>query len=205
VAARIYRRTPHSAYWFAFNPAYSKPSDNQAGTVSTLLLAIALAGSLDARTPGRQAVDTTAILAAVSAQLREASRRSDSSVRAYCAERARPDCPERFPYRPVWYLADTADHARLAERLARLESTEHRPGTGVLPRCPWPASAPRESGYRARVSMKQENSRTVSVVLSLTCDNPPGYLHDVFRHDRLYELGLERGKWVVTSATDVIT
>jgi hypothetical protein len=138
------------------------------------------------------APDTVSILGAVASWMRTNRASGDSVQRARCAEGDRSLCPAPYPHQPVWYLPP--DSAGLAADLARIDSVPAR-SDARLPSCPWPANAPAGSGYQARVGVEFEGETRATVTVRLACKNPSGYLHDVYKLDRTYEVTRTGTEW----------
>lgn len=149
------------------------------------------------------AQDTAGVLRAVAAQMAIANATEDSTRRASCSENP-TYCRREFPHRPVWYADTGATSAPVAERLARYDSTEFIRASR-LPPCPWPATAPRRAGYRAGADITFSGDGTATVQVRLRCDNPPGYMHDIFSFDRTYRVVRKASGWYATLEVTRIT
>jgi hypothetical protein len=73
--------------------------------------------------------------------------------------------------------------------------------SAAMPPCPWGGAAPQASaGYVVGIARLQwsQHGDTAHVLVLTNCDNPPGYLHDIFGRDDLYDLvRKESGGWKV--------
>ena len=136
--------------------------------------------------------DTIGVLQAVVQQMRLDRAASDSARKTRCAEGDRSLCPAPYPRQPLWYIPP--DSAGPAGHLARIDSVPARLDAR-LPSCPWPANAPAESGYQARVDLQFERDDQATVVVRLTCRNPSGYLHDIYKLERTYDVIRRRSSW----------
>jgi hypothetical protein len=158
-----------------------------------LILLTSATMAVDARA---QSPDTTAVLRVVRDSMRADAAREDSAKRARCAEDA-VLCPAAFPGRPRWYVAGPPEQSVLVERLAALDSMPTQPDGPVPPACPWPATAPKHAGYRVKVALDVHRADSLTVSVALACDNPRGYLHDIYRLERDFVLTRDRGRWSV--------
>lgn len=141
------------------------------------------------------AADTIGVLRAVVAQMAAQARAGDSTRRVRCAEASRSTCPPEYPRPPVWYADERNPSAsRVAKVFAGLDSVEFSTESR-LPMCPWPANAPTGSGYQSGVDVEFEGDTAATVTVRLRCDNPPGYLHDIFAYDRTYSVTRTPSGW----------
>jgi hypothetical protein len=73
--------------------------------------------------------------------------------------------------------------------------------SAAMPPCPWGSSPPQASaGYVVGIARLQwsQHGDTAHVLVLTNCDNPTGYLHDIFGRDDLYDLvRIESGEWRV--------
>ena len=136
--------------------------------------------------------DTIGVLQAIARHTRTERGSADSARKAQCADGDRSHCPARYPHEPIWFIP--TDSAGAAQHLARIDSVTAR-SDSRLPSCPWPAHAPAEAGYQARVDLRFEGEDHATVVVRLTCRNPSGYLHEVYKLDRTYEVVRSGTEW----------
>ena len=160
---------------------------------SALLLALAVSVLEAAEARAQTTADSAAVGRALGAALRGQARAVFGDVA--CSDGA-PPCATARPdsTHPV-----AAELARVAgARLGRVD----RAG---IPPCPWGYKPPRpDAGYVVRVARIHWSARhdVAYVLLLSSCDNPPGYLHDVFGQDDDYEVVRgEGGVWRVAGKT----
>lgn len=153
---------------------------------------LSILASADSASP---TTDTVGVLRAVVVRMRLDAASADAAREARCAAGMRPFCAARYPAPAVWHLEQHGtEGVRVAQLLADLDSVEFT-SDRRLPTCPWPADAPRGSGYRVRADLEFVGDTSAIVTVLFRCDNPPGYLHDVYALDRTFHVRRDVSGW----------
>lgn len=146
----------------------------------------------------QSAADSGAVMRALGAELRQEAR---AVLNGFACHDGLHPCPTP--------RGDSA-HVQIAE-LARAAGARLVPETrGAIPPCPWGYQPPRaEAGYLigiARLDFNQAGD-TARVLVLTSCDTRPGYVHDIFGADHVYDLvrGSEGGWRVVGKRMTRIT
>jgi hypothetical protein len=138
----------------------------------------------------QSASDSTAVVRALGAALRKDVRAVVSTFA--CFDGVHP-CPTP---------GSDSTHPLIAEfaRAAGARVVRER-STATTPPCPWGDGASRPNvGYIVGIARLEWSQRgdTAHVLVLANCDNPPGYLHDIFGRDDQYDLVRYRhGEWKV--------
>jgi hypothetical protein len=139
--------------------------------------------------------DTSAVLRAVAAHMRVEKASDDSARAERCRAGDRATCPPMYRHPAFWYLEpDSSVASRNAQAIALIDSIPAH-ADARMPSCPWPASAPMGSGYRARVTVEFESDSVAFVQVQLRCSNPRGYMHPQFTSDRSYRVVRTASGW----------
>jgi hypothetical protein len=157
------------------------------------LLAVFAVGLWPSVTLAQAAADSTAVLRAVGAALR-AERVRAVAARFACDVRAGP-C-EREAHR---HWNSVARGERLLRALAEAaDAPVVAPASAAPPPCPWGGQRSSGAGYLVAVPPPRFRRDTAEVTVLKSCDNPPGYVHDVFARDDVYVVVHEGGVWRVS-------
>jgi hypothetical protein len=71
------------------------------------------------------------------------------------------------------------------------------PASAAPPPCPWGGQSGPEAGYLVAATPPRFRGDTAEVTVLRSCDNAPGYHHDVFARDDVYLLQRAEGGWRV--------
>ena len=144
--------------------------------------------------------DTLGALTAVAAHLRDRTRKDSAAAQT---RRLAP------PSAATWFI-EPSDH--VAEYLATQLGIAVRPldpSRTADPPCPWTgtegAPIPDSAGYIASVRLEFESPARARVVLTRRCDNPPGFLHDIYGLELRYELRRRGSRWRVIGGRVSVT
>jgi hypothetical protein len=138
---------------------------------------------------GQSHSDSVAVMRAIGGALRGEARQVLATIVCY---------PRRNPCPPA--RQDSTD--LFMGELARAASAAVvKEGRESVPACPWGYDPPKaNAGFRVGVSAIRFDVRgdTARVMVLQRCDNPPGYLHDIFARDFEYQLARRPGgEWHV--------
>jgi hypothetical protein len=142
-----------------------------------------------AESRAQSASDSTAVMRALGSALREDVRAVVSTFA--CFDGVHP-CPTP---------RSDSTHPLIAE-FARAAGARVVPERSAgIPPCPWGYSPPQNNaGYVVGIARLEwsQHGDTAHVLVLANCDNPPGYLHDIFGRDDLYDLIRQgHGEWKV--------
>ena len=133
--------------------------------------------------------DSTALLRVLGAALRGEARQVLSAMNCY----PRTDTCRVLPRDSTDVLMGELAHAASAI----VVHTNHE----TVPPCPWGYDPPRTgSGFRVGIGRIgfSAGGDSARVLVLQACDNPPGYVHDIFARDFEYQLARQaRGEWRV--------
>jgi|SRR5690606_1431206 len=155
------------------------------------LLALLVCG-VPASAAAQSAADSLAIMRAVGDTLRSRQVRV-VSPRFICHD-GMPPC--RGPAGAAEIQPDP-----LVAELARAAGAHLVPEIRAsIPPCPWGLDPlPEDAGYFISILPPRIDNDRARVLVVFTCDNPPGYLHDIFERDEQLLLQRKGAAWRVTS------
>ena len=170
--------------------------------IAVLLVALAIFAVHNPEAHAQTSGDTTDVLRAVVASLKKQEAHEDSLRAEYCASGRASSCRRLVP---IWYVKEESRVIRelatvQGNRLA-VDSLGERP-----PVCAWPSeSAPVNAGFRTRSELRFATADSAFVILSHTCDNPRGYLHDIYMLGFKLWIRRERAWWRVLDFVIAVT
>ena len=144
--------------------------------------------------------DTLGALNAVAANLRDRARKDSA------AAQTRRSAP---PTAATWFI-EPSDHGvkHLATQLG-VAVRPLDPSRTTDPPCPWTGRedvpVPDNAGYIASLRLEFASAAKAQVVLTRTCDNPPGFLHDIYWLELRYELRRRGNRWRVVGGRVSVT
>lgn len=147
--------------------------------------------------------DSLGILEAVVAQL-ELERARDDSARAEACGPTMPRlCLPRVT--PVWYVRSEAAMARTLAGLLKLPAEVEVAGKAE-PACPWPSDlAPPGAGLRTDMDLELFSASVAHVTFRQSCDNPRGYMHDLYVRESRFTIRREGKSWSVEEVTTIVS
>ena len=158
--------------------------------LSLCILLVAATGLLPTREASAQSpADSAAVMRAIGAALRGEARQVLAGINCWYRRDACASSAERSRDALTTELADAARAQLVAN---------HR---DAFPPCPWGHDPPTNgAGFRVGVGRVEFNGAgdTVRVDVLQSCDNAPGYTHDIFSRDFEYRLARgTTGEWRV--------
>jgi hypothetical protein len=151
----------------------------------------------------REAGDTIGVLRAVTItemNARAQAARSDSDFPANCRRRGLPCWRIETT---DWYISTNDRTAIVLADLLGVRAARQSPPVPP-PACPWPSTAP-GAGYHVALSVRFTGPSLAEAALSRSCDNPPGYLHDIFRSWETFEVRRVESGWKAEIASVGVT
>jgi hypothetical protein len=149
--------------------------------------------------------DTAGVLGAVTSAIHAINGRAETA-------RAAPEFPANCRQRGLlcwriettdWHVSTNDPAAMMLARLLGVPAATRSPG-GPPPVCPWP-SAGVGTGYRVSVRVRFIAPDLADVAIDRACDNPPGYLHDIFHVGEGFEVRRSTTGWEATITEARIT
>jgi hypothetical protein len=144
-------------------------------------------------------VDTASVMTAVKEEAARVTAREAALLQSRCGEGESAACSaaRRAPA-TIILLAARQDSTVVSllggtkERLSMLSGKE-------IPPCPWwSPTTVGAVGYVIGVDIAPQSRDSVEVLVHRKCDNPPGYMHDVFWSDQRYAVVRTGGRWLAS-------
>jgi hypothetical protein len=106
---------------------------------------------------------------------------------------------------PVWYVRDGSS---LARELARLLGVPAEIGVVDQPEpaCPWPPHlAPAGAGLRTTAELELASDSIAYLTFGQSCDNPRGYMHDLYVRETRFTVRRDRKGWIVEEVSTIVS